>query len=79
LLVDLANPKSADHVHHVFPEINHWVKQKTAEAVEVKPVIMNITSSAEVISARNARVKLSFILRACVFQVKSHCLPVLLK
>ena len=45
MFVDLANPKNADHV---FPEINHWVKQKTAEVVEVEPVIMNITSSAEV-------------------------------
>nr|XP_034598660.1 uncharacterized protein LOC117859619 isoform X3 [Setaria viridis] len=46
LSVDLADLKSADHVHHVFPEINHWVKQRTAdEAVEVKPVIMNINSS----------------------------------
>ncbi|RLM60870.1 hypothetical protein C2845_PM14G17700 [Panicum miliaceum] len=37
LLVDLANPKGVDHVHHVLTETNHKVKQKTLEAVGVKP------------------------------------------
>ncbi|CAO2191879.1 unnamed protein product [Urochloa humidicola] len=42
---DLTNRKCEVHLHHVLPEVNHW--EKTAEAVDVKRVIMNITSSAE--------------------------------
>jgi len=44
-LVDLTNPRSADHVHRVLTETNHKV---TLEAVGVKPGIMNISSSAEI-------------------------------
>ncbi|CAL5001498.1 unnamed protein product [Urochloa decumbens] len=42
---DIANQKCENHLHHVLPEVNHW--EKTPEAVNVKQVIMNITSSAE--------------------------------
>jgi hypothetical protein len=52
LSVDLADLKSADHVHRVFPEINHCVKQRTAKAVEVKPVIMNVNSSKKLIQCQ---------------------------
>jgi hypothetical protein len=48
LLVDLANPKGVDHVHHVLTETNQKVKQKTLEAVGVKPGIMNIASSTKI-------------------------------
>ncbi|CAL5005598.1 unnamed protein product [Urochloa decumbens] len=42
---DIANQKCENHLHHVLPEVNHW--EKTPEAVNVKRVIMDITSSAE--------------------------------
>jgi hypothetical protein len=51
-LVDIANPRSADHVHHESTEINHQFKQKTIEAVGVKPGVMSITRSAEVNGCR---------------------------